>query len=170
MLLRRVQYTFLGRRFIAALFVCVLPCYPNFLPALLPCFVIFLRLFGLGRGAIAAINEAVLRGFLVIQDRAAGFADGYAGLDLFGADRAIVKRLGVVEPRFVQAQEARGAALQIGNEHGILGAFPLEISGVDEATMETFEAAARIVQLRSGWRVARGHEYAVKAAFAGIAV
>src|SRR5271168_2313869 len=138
--------------------------------ALLPCFAIFLRLFGVDCGAIAAIDKAVLRGLLVVQDGAAGFADGYAGFDFFRADRAIVEGLGVIQPRLFQAEQAGGAALQVGDEHGILGAGPLEVGGVDQTAVEGFEALTGVFQLRGSGCIARGYEHAVKTAFAGIAV
>src|SRR5271163_1703209 len=76
---------------------------------LLPCFAIF-WFFGVERDAIAAVDEAVFGGFLVVQDGAAGLADGDARFDFFRADRAIVEGFGVVQPRFFHAEEAGGAA------------------------------------------------------------
>ena len=43
---------------------------------------------------------------------------------------------------------ASGAALQVGDEHGILGAFPFEIGRGDQAALKFLEPAARVSKLR----------------------
>src|SRR5207245_466003 len=95
-------------------------------------------------------HQAVLRGFLAVEDGAAGTANGDARLDLFGADGAIRQRLGIVKPRLLEAELASGAALQVGDEHGIFGAFPFEIGRGDQAALKFLEPLARISKLRFG--------------------
>src|SRR5260370_8876020 len=70
-------------------------------------------------------DEAVLRGFLAIEDGAAGAADGYSVLDFFGADRAIGERAGVVQPGLLESELAGAPGLTIGDEHWGLGPLPL---------------------------------------------
>src|SRR5206468_1553332 len=93
-------------------------------------------------------HQAVLRGFLAVEDGAAGTANGDAGFDLFGADGAIRQRLGIVKPRLFQSELASGAALEVGDEHGIFGALPFEIGGGDQAALKFLEAVARISKRR----------------------
>src|SRR5713101_8905654 len=88
-------------------------------------------------------DEAVLGGFFAVEDGAAGAADGYTVFDFFCADGALRERLGIVEPGLFQAELAGGAALEVSDEHGILGALPFEIGGGDEDAVKT--SFARIV-------------------------
>src|SRR2546425_9949905 len=78
------------------------------------------------------------------------------------ADGTFDGGLGVVEPGFFQGELARGAALEIGDEHGIVRALPLEIGGGDELLLEFAQAAARVGELGIGGRIASGHKHAVK--------
>src|SRR2546422_5381577 len=115
-------------------------------------------------------NQAVLRGFFAIEDGAAGAADGHAMFDFFRADGALRERLGIVEPRLFQAELASGAALQVGDEHGILGALPFEIGGGDEAALKFLEAASGIGKFRLGWLGTSRDEDAVETYLARVAI
>src|SRR6266700_371094 len=101
-------------------------------------------------------DEAVLRSFFAVEDGAATAADGYAGFDFLGADGAVGQRLGIVEPRLLDAEMAGGAAFQVGDEHGILGALPLQIGGGDQAAMEFFQAAMGFGKFAFRWLWACG--------------
>src|SRR6266849_5249026 len=90
--------------------------------------------------------------------------------DFFGADGALGERLGIVEPGLFQAELAGGAALEVSDEHGILGALPFEIGGGDEAALKFLEAATGVGQLRFRRLRAGGDEDAVKTSLAGIVV
>src|SRR5213082_3313548 len=69
-------------------------------------------------------HETVLRGFLAVQNGAAGAAHSHTRLNLVRADRAVGQRLGIIEPRLFGPEMARGTALEIGDEHGIFAALP----------------------------------------------
>src|ERR1700737_5130565 len=88
---------------------------------LLPCRISPCRA-GVARRSVSSVppwrisffgNQAVLRGFLAVENRAAGTAHGHAGLDLFRAHRPIRARLRVIEPRFLETKLTRRAPLQI---------------------------------------------------------
>src|SRR5258706_1515725 len=91
--------------------------------------------------------QAVLRGFFAVEDGAAGAADGDTVFDFLGADGTIRQRPRVVEPRFLEPELARGAAFQVGDEHGILRALPFEIGGGHQAALKILEAASRFGEL-----------------------
>ena len=139
-------------------FVWLIPC-PD-----LSCRTVAARFFGRGWA------EAVLRGFFLVEDGAARFADGYAMLDFLGADGALGERLGIVEPGFFQIELARGAALEVGDEHGIAGALPFEVGSGDEAALKFFEASARIGEFGFGGRFAGCDEHAVEASLPRVAI
>jgi len=69
--------------------------------------------------------EAELRGFAFVEDGATASADGYAWFDFLGAGGTFLRRLGILEPGFVELGFAGGAAVEVGDEHGIVRAFPL---------------------------------------------
>ena len=117
----------------------------------------------LREGATIARSQSVLRGFFGIQDGVAGATDGYTRFDFFGARGAFGQRASVVEPRLFQAELTRGAALQISNEHGVLGALPFEIGGGDQAALKFREAAPGVGEFGLGGLRAGGDEHAVKA-------
>ena len=94
-----------------------------------------------------ARDKPVLRGFFAVEDGAAGAAHGDAVLDLFRADGAVRERTSIVEPRLLEPELTRGAALQICDEHGILRALPLEIGGGHQAALKFLEPAARFGEL-----------------------
>src|SRR5579863_7378548 len=108
---------------------------------LIPCSVLICRAVTVG--FFDGWPQAVLGGFFAVEDGAAGFAHGYAVLDFFGADGAFGERLGIVEPRLFEVEFASGAAFEVGDEHGIVRALPLEVGGGDEATLKLLKAAAR---------------------------
>src|SRR5712664_2822549 len=91
-------------------------------------------------------------------------------LDLFRADGAVRKRLGIVEPRLFQAELARRAALEVGDEHGIFGALPFEIGSSDEAALKFLEATPGIGEFRFGRRRSGSDENSVKTSLPRIAV
>src|SRR5215472_15258352 len=119
------------------------------LVSLLPCPVGFQGCFH-SFPARSLRAEAVLRGFFLVEDGAAGPAHGNTWLDLFGAGRALGHRLGIVEPGLFDAELASGAALKIGDEHRILGALPFEVCGSHQAALKLLEAAARVREFRFG--------------------
>src|SRR5260370_38357714 len=82
--------------------------------------------------------------------------------DLFRADRALCQRLGIVEPRLFQAELPRGAALEVGDEHGVFSALPFEISGGDEAALKFLQRAPGIGKFPFRVRSPRSDEDAVK--------
>ena len=77
-------------------------------------------------------------GFVAVEDGAAGAAHRHAVLDLFRADRTLCQRLGIVEPRLFLAELARGATLEVGDKHGVLGALPFEVGGGDQSALKLF--------------------------------
>src|SRR6266849_5629366 len=91
-------------------------------------------------------------------------------LDFFRADRAIGERAGIVEPGLLEPELARGAALEVGNEHGIFRALPLEIGSGHQAALKFFEAAARFSELALRGRVSRSDKNAVVTSLPRIAV
>src|SRR5580692_6202100 len=101
-------------------------------------------------------NETVLRGFLAVEDGAAGTADCYAVFDFLRADGAFRERLGIVQPWFFQLKFARGAPLEVGDEHGIAGAFPFEVGSSNQTTLKLLETAPRIGKFAFGGRFAGG--------------
>src|SRR5258708_29900442 len=114
--------------------------------------------------------QAVPRGFFAVEDGAARAAHGHTMLDLFRADGTLRHGLRVIEPGLFQAELASGPALQVGDEHGIFGAFPFEIGCGDQAALKFLEAATGVGQLRFRRRLARGDENSVKTSLARIAV
>ncbi len=109
-------------------------------------------------------------GFLAVEDGAAGAADGYAVLDFFRADRAIGQRPRIVEPRLLEAELARGAALEVGDEHGVVGALPFEVGGGYQALVKLLQTLPSDGEFTVGWRLACGYEYAVIASLSGVAI
>src|SRR6476646_10752312 len=91
-------------------------------------------------------------------------------LDLFRADGALRQRLGIVEPRFFEAELPGRAALQIRDEHGIVRALPFEVSGRDQAAVKLLQTAARVREFPFRGRFAGGDKDAVKTSLSGIAV
>src|ERR1700687_229384 len=158
--LRRVQYTFLGGE-----------KSPPF------CFCATSLLLGRFRFPLFSVHsvspwrivfggdEAVLRGFFAVEDGAAGAADRDAVLDFFRADGAIGERPGVIEPWLLQPELARGAALEVGNEHGIFRALPLKVGGGHQAALKFLEPPARFSELTLGGRVSSSDENAVVTSF-----
>ena len=108
--------------------------------------------------------------FFLVEDGAAGFANGYAMLDSLRADRALGERLGIVDPRFFQIELARRAAFEVGDEHGIARAFPLEIGRGDEAALKFFQTPARTGKFTFGGRFTSGDKYAADTSLPRIVV
>src|SRR5580704_16556452 len=95
-------------------------------------------------------HETVLRGFFAVEDGAAGTADGHAVLDLLSADGTFRERLGIVHPWFFQLELARGAALEVGDKHGIARSFPFQISCGNQPALKLLETPARVGKLAFG--------------------
>src|SRR5712692_2407066 len=91
-------------------------------------------------------------------------------LDFFRADRAIGERPGIVEPGLLEPELARGAALEVGDEHGILCALPFQIGGSHQAALKFFEAAARFGEFAFRGRVSRSDKNAVVTSLPRIAI
>src|SRR5260370_29382340 len=135
-LLRRAQYTFLGGEKSPPFCFCTTSLLLRWFrfPLFSVCSVSPRRIVFCG-------DEAVLRGFFAVEDGAAGAADGDAVLDFFRADGAIGQRPSVVEPGLLEPDLTRGAALEVGDEHRIFCALPLEIGGRHQAALQFIETA-----------------------------
>src|SRR3954471_15951368 len=111
--------------------------------------------------AVFGGDQSELRGLFTVEDGATAAAHSYARLDFLGADRAIGKRLWIVEPRLFSAEVARGAAFQIGDKHGIFRALPFQLGGSDETAVEFFQPAMGFGEFAFSWLFAGGDENAV---------
>src|SRR6266478_778103 len=120
MLLRRVQYTFSGGEKSPPFCFCATSLLLGRF-----WFPLFSVRSAAARRIVFRSDQAVLRGFFAVEDGAAGAAHRDAGLDLFRADGTIGEWSSVVEPGFLEPELARGAALEVGDEHGIFCALPL---------------------------------------------
>src|SRR5260370_41109469 len=90
--------------------------------------------------------------------------------DFFGAAGTFRQRFGIVDPRLLLTELARGAALQVGYEHRILSALPFEIGGGDQPALKFLEAAARVGKFGFGGLRLGSNEDAVKTSLPGVAV
>src|SRR5690242_12255537 len=106
-------------------------------------------------------NETKLRGFFLIQNRAAGFADSDTGLDAFSASGTFGRGLRIIKPRLFEFQFAGRAALEIRDEHRIVRAFPFEVGSRYEPAVKFFEFASRFAELGLRRFESRGDEHAV---------
>ena len=136
----------------------------------LPCPVGFCRLIKNSIAAGLLWRKAILRGLFFVEDGAAGTAYRNAWFNFFIAGGTLCHRLGIVKPGFFDAQLTSDAALEVGDEHGILGALPFEIGGGYQAALKFFEAAARVGEFGFGGLGASGDEDAVEASLPRVAV
>jgi len=132
-----------------------------FRESLLPCFGLLLSCAVLpALSRLFCGDQAVLRGLLAVEDGAAGAADRNPMLDFLRANGTLRERLCIVQPRFLKAELPRGAAFEVGDEHGILGALPFEIGGSDETPLKFFEPAPGVGKLCFRWSRSRRDKHA----------
>src|SRR5713226_6876513 len=115
-------------------------------------------------------DEGVFRGFFGLEDRAAGAAHSHAGFEFFRAQRAFHMRPRIVEPGLLDAEDARGAAVEVGDEERRVRTLPFEIGGGDESAIERVELGARVGELVLGRFVAGADEYAVETSLPRVGV
>ena len=115
-------------------------------------------------------HQAELSGFCAIENGSAGAAHRDPGFNFFRACGTFDLRLGIVEPWFIEMKLTRGAAIEVGDKHWIMRAFPLEVGGRDESAMKFVKPALRIGQFVVGGLRSRGNKHSVEAAFAGVVV
>ncbi len=82
-------------------------------------------------------------------------------LDFLCADGTIRQRARVVEPRLLEPELPRSAALQVRDEHGIFRALSFEIGRGYQAALKLFKAAARFGEFTFSGRIAGGDKNAV---------
>src|SRR2546427_9428633 len=81
----------------------------------------------LGCGRWRRCDERVFCGFFGLEDRAARAAHSHAGFEFFRAQRAFHLRPRIVEPGLLDAEGARGAAVEVGDEERREGTRPFQI-------------------------------------------
>src|SRR5712691_4956924 len=117
---------------------------------------------GRRRGRRRRGNEGVFCGLFGLEDRAARAAHGHAGLEFFRAQRAFHLRARIVKPGLLDAEGARGAAVEVGDEERRVRTLPFEIRRGDESAVERFELGAGVGELVLSGFVAGADKYAVK--------
>src|SRR2546427_2974614 len=116
----------------------------------------------LGCGCWRRGDERVFCGFFGLEDCAARAAHSLAGFESFRAQRAFHLRPRIVEPGLLDAEDAGGAAVEVGDEERRVRTLPFEIRRGDESAVERFELGARLGELFLGGFVTGADEYAVK--------